>query len=585
MKKRWTGRGKVDVQKVNEISVKYNISPELAAILYLRGFDYEKFINPDRTVYNTHLFKDMDKGIEIIAQAIRENKVICVVNDYDVDGDTSGTIMCEGIGVCGGKAFILTPSRRTDGYGISNRIVDMAKQKGAEVIITTDNGIAAAGSLSYAKSLGFTVVVTDHHKVPKDSEGNDIIPEADAVIDPMQSSCKYPFKQICGAEIAFKFILLLFQKFSVDRDTANRWLRRFTELAAVGTVCDVMPLIDENRALVKAGLELLRSSQIMGFRQLMKIKGIDPGKISVYNINFGIGPCMNAMSRMKDDTDTVLDFLSERDYIKAESLAKTLNEVNEERKTEQDAILEQAKQILMLEGEKPINFLFIPNANPSLLGIVAGKIKEMTGHPTVCLSGGEGGIVTGSGRSTKEYDIFEEFSKHSDLYSKFGGHSGAIGISIPEENLANVINLVNKDAEGYDFAVTTVIDLVMSMNKVSERFVMDIETLAPFGEGNPAPVLCDCTSTLTGLRRIGSSSQYIKMNFLGADGNRFDAVYFGDADFFDEYIEERLGKEKLTALYHGSAEAGLDVIYSPSFNYWNGQRAVSCTINDYRLRI
>ena len=242
MKKRWIGRGDIDFAKVTEDAQKYNISTAFAAILQVRGLDYDALVNPGKTVHDSHLFKDMDKGIAIVSDAINSGKTICVVNDYDVDGDTSGTIMKEGIEACGGNAFIVTPKRRVDGYGISKRLVDLAKDKGAGLIITTDNGIAATEAISYAKDLGFTVVITDHHEVPKTSDGDEILPPADAIIDPKQKDCKYPFKEICGAQVAFKFIILLFKAYNIDKETMNRYMMRFTELAAVGTVCDVMPL-------------------------------------------------------------------------------------------------------------------------------------------------------------------------------------------------------------------------------------------------------------------------------------------------------------------------------------------------------
>lgn len=583
MKKKWVGRGDIDFLRVMEDSEKYNISGAFAAILQVRGIDYESFINPGKTVFDSRLFKDMDKGLSLIKDAIISKKTICVINDYDVDGDTSGTIMKEGIGVCGGNVFILTPKRKIDGYGISRRLVDMAKEKGAEYIITTDNGIAASDTISYAKSLGFKIVVTDHHEVPKDKEGNDILPPADAIIDAKQKDCKYPFRDICGAQVAFKFIVLLFREFSIDKPTTDRLFRRFTELAAVGAICDVMPLIGENRALVKAGIELIRSSQIMGFRQLMKVKKMEPSKLTAEGIAFGIGPCMNAMSRLRDDTDTVLDFLSERDYIQAEKLASILNDTNEERKSVQDETLSQAKCIMKLEGERQVNFLFIPNANAAILGIVAGNIREYTGHPTVCLTGEKNGILTGSGRSTENYDMYSMFSKHKDLFAKFGGHAGAVGISIPEKNLGKVIDLINEDAKDYDFSIVTTIDLAISMNSVTEKLIEDIETMEPFGEGNPAPILCDNTSTLTGMKRIGNEKQYIRMNFTnGAES--FDAVYFGDASLFDDYISSKFGKPTLDGLYNGNSIAELDIIYTPKFNYWNNQKSISYTIEDYKAR-
>ncbi|MBR5178514.1 MAG: single-stranded-DNA-specific exonuclease RecJ [Lachnospiraceae bacterium] len=568
----WVNRGELNRKAVLELSARYRITPEFAALLLKRSLTYEEIIQPTRTVSDSRLFKDMEKGIDIAAETILTRKRSCVVNDYDVDGATSGVIMKEALSVCGADTFILTPRRNVDGYGMSVRIVDEAYRWGAELIITTDNGIAAYEAVEHAKSLNMRVVITDHHEVPFDENG-EIIPPADAVIDAKQKNCRYPFKEICGAEVALKFAILLFDKFKIDKDTRNRCLRRFTELAAIGTICDVMPLIKENRALVKAGLELLKTSQIVGLRQLMKVQSIDPSLINTYNIGFGIGPCINSMSRLYDDSDTVLELLEERDYLKADKLASTLSKANSERKTYQEKAMTKALDLIG-ECRDNIIILYLENCNPALMGLVAGKVKEMTGRPSICLTDSEDGILKGSGRSTDNYDMFGMLSRHRDLYSKFGGHPGAVGLSIAKENLNSFIKLINEDAKDLIFDKKVFVDLYMPMSEVSEKFLNEISLMEPFGEGNEEPLFCDETARLISFSPIGKEGQYTSL-IIESNNKKVRAVWFKHPD---------LMKNTLSEVGIPTEGTPLSILYTPRFNTWNGNTTISYNINSLKVR-
>lgn len=584
IEKIWEDRGQFDKERVVLYSKKLGICPEVVAILDKRGINLNTFFSLSGSIPNALLISDMEKGVEIVKEFAANGKKIAVVNDYDVDGVTSGLIMKEALSAVGGDSFIITPKRLVDGYGISKRIVELAKEEGTELIVTTDNGISAFEAIEYAKSLGFTVVVTDHHDVHKDESGEDRLPIADAVIDAKRKDSEYPFIEICGAEVALKFACVLFAKVGIDDTSRKKLFRRFTELAAIGTVCDVMPLIEENRSLVKAGLKDLKASQIIGLRQLMKVQQIEPQSISSYDIGFRIGPCINAMSRILDDTDSVLSLLEEKDHIKAKSLAEKISKVNEERKS----FSEKAKKdgLEKVDLSEPISILYIPDSNPSVMGIAAGKIKDETGHPAVCFTDDKDGILKGSGRSVEDYDMFAAFSKYSDLYESFGGHPGAIGISIKKADFDKIKELINKDAQGKVFKKKTIVDLFLPMSAVTDRFVEDVEKLEPFGEGNPAPVLCDDTCLLEGLTRMGQDGKYLRLSLRDKKGKFIEAVFFGDADEMDSLLDKYFGIPIREDLYQKKSSSGVPVsfLYTPKFNFWNGRKNIQYQIRDYAIR-
>ena len=577
--KLWLDRGKFNKAKILDLSNKLGICPEVLAILDKRHINIESFFSQSFSLPNALLISDMDKGVDIVKDFCFRKEKIAIINDYDVDGATSGLIMDEAVRTVGADSFILTPKRRVDGYGMSTRLVDEAKARGASLIITTDNGISAFEAVSYAKSLNITVVVTDHHDIHKEGE-RDVLPDADAVIDAKRSDSQYPFKDICGAEVALKFACVLFARAGIEDALKKKLFRRFTELAAIGTVCDVMPLVEENRTLVKMGLHYMKASQIIGIRQLIREQKIEPDKITAFDIGFRIGPCINAMSRIYDDTDTVLRLFKEKDHLIAKSVAETLSRANEERKASSES--SKIVALKLYDPSLPVSILYIPDENPAIMGIVAGKVREETGHPTVCLTDGESGTLKGSGRSPSSYNMFEHFSKFEDRYLSFGGHPGAIGITIDKKRLSEIDKLLNDDAAGMVFKKETIVDLFLSMNNVSERFIYDMEKMEPFGEGNPAPVLCDDTLYLDGVRRIGDNGKFIKLTL----SNGKDAVYFGDADEFDRYMAECFGIPKQQSLYNIQKPSHLPVsfLYSPQFNYWNGNKTISFVIKDYMAR-
>ena len=577
--KLWLDRGEFNKAKILELSNKLGICLEVLAILDKRHINIESFFSQSFSLPNALLISDMDKGVDIVKDFCFRKEKIAIINDYDVDGATSGLIMDEAVRTVGADSFILTPKRRVDGYGMSTRLVDEAKARGASLIITTDNGISAFEAVSYAKSLNITVVVTDHHDIHKEGE-RDVLPDADAVIDAKRSDSQYPFKDICGAEVALKFACVLFARAGIEDALKKKLFRRFTELAAIGTVCDVMPLVEENRTLVKMGLHYMKASQIIGIRQLIREQKIEPDKITAFDIGFRIGPCINAMSRIYDDTDTVLRLFKEKDHLIAKSVAETLSRANEERKASSES--SKIVALKLYDPSLPVSILYIPDENPAIMGIVAGKVREETGHPTVCLTDGESGTLKGSGRSPSSYNMFEHFSKFEDRYLSFGGHPGAIGITIDKKRLSEIDKLLNDDAAGMVFKKETIVDLFLSMNNVSERFIYDMEKMEPFGEGNPAPVLCDDTLYLDGVRRIGDNGKFIKLTL----SNGKDAVYFGDADEFDRYMAECFGIPKQQSLYNIQKPSHLPVsfLYSPQFNYWNGNKTISFVIKDYMAR-
>lgn len=621
----WKDRQQLDKQSMFEIAKENNVPLEIAAILQKRGIkigETQSFLNPMMMAeYNPYLLKDIENGCRLVQQEIlkiqKENAVktvnldvddidcdidetetgICIVNDYDVDGATSGVIMKEGIEACGGTAFIISPDRIIDGYGISKRIIDEAIKRGARLIITTDNGIAATEQIQYARDKGLTVVVTDHHEVPFTEENGEktyIIPNANAVINPKQADCKYPFKEICGAVVAYKFVEVLLDLFMIKGSQKAILMDKWCELAALATVCDVMPLIDENRHIVAKGLEIMRrGSSYIGIRQLLKEQKIEPTKISSYHFGFVIGPCINATGRMTGSVDTALALLLEKDHVKAKELAKKLIELNDERKLE--SAKDEEKAINIVENSEPskIYVIHIPNSNPAIMGIVAGRVKEYTGHPCLCLTetgektedGDE--ILKGSGRSVTGYNMFEMISKRKDMCIAFGGHELAAGITLKKSILNDFTKLINDDFVCDDsvFVKTTLIDLFMDIGKINENVVNSLTMLEPFGNGNPKVTFATLDSTIVRASRVGSEKKYLRLSVLDKNTNKMqDAMYFGDANYFDSYIDEKYGEGAKERLYRGCTnnEMHMDLSYSPRINTWNGTTSVEYTINSYK---
>ena len=447
----WINRAELNTEEMGRIATEHSLSYPFAAILAKRGITSEQtngFLFGD-VMFDPALLPDMEKGCQYLRLAAEKGEKVAIVNDYDVDGVTSGTIMKELLQFLGAEVYVFAPDRDIDGYGISIRLIDEAISHGCRTIVTTDNGISAAEQIAYAKQNGCVVVVTDHHEVPymeKDGRKEYVYPPADAIINQKRPDSIYPFRDICGAMVAYKVAQFIFNQ--IRPKQGQMLLDRWSELAGIGTVCDVMPLVFENRSIVKKTIEKLRNgSSYIGLRQLLKVQNISPEKTSSYTIGYTIGPCINACSRMYGNVDLAMNLLSEKDFLKAEKIAQKLKATNDERK-EMSTECENLAIKMCEENDQKIYLLYLPAQSPHIMGIVAGRIKELTGHPCICLTDTKDGILKGSGRSVEGYNMFAEMNKHKEYYTSFGGHESAVGISLKKENLDTVSFLLNRDMDG-----------------------------------------------------------------------------------------------------------------------------------------
>jgi single-stranded-DNA-specific exonuclease len=588
----WENRGKLDIPGLYQISNEYGFSLPFSAILQKRKINIQEFMDND-FMYSPLLLPDIKKAADIITDRIkREKKVkIAVVNDYDVDGATSGVIMKEILDYLGADAFIITPNRDIDGYGISFRIIDEIIKAGCNFIITTDNGIAAKDQTDYAKGKGITVIVTDHHEVPfyynEGGQKIEILPNADAIIDPKRAVSQYPFKEICGAMVAYKLAGVLLDGVpGLHPEEYERLMNRWCELAGIGTVCDVMPLVSENRTVVKKAIDLIKQgSSFIGIRQLIKAQSLNLEKFNAGNIGFGIGPCINACGRMTGSVDLATALLLEKDFAKASKYAEKMKKLNDERKK---LSAECEKEALEMAGgmaeDTGIYIIYLPDKSPHIMGIVAGRIKEATGHPCICVTDSEDGILKGSGRSVPGYNMFERMSKIKELYETFGGHELAVGISFKKDRLKKITGLLNEDMKDIPketFAIKTQVDLFMDMQKVTMGLLSEIDTLEPSGNGNEGVVFGKKDITVEKLSRMGADKNYIKMQLKEGD-SRIEAVYFGNAEQFDHTFLKKYGQAALDNIYKGIGNFKMDFLYRPSVNTWNGRTSIQYIIRDYR---
>ena len=594
----WYNRKEVNIEDAYSLADKCGISPAFAMILLKREVaDVSNFLEPNVAyMREPRLLKDAEKGCNIIYSAIASHEKFCIVNDYDVDGITSGEIMRDVICSLGGNAFILTPDRLVDGYGISKRLIDLAHEQGATIIVTTDNGIAASEQIAYAKELGFTVVITDHHEVPFEEDASGaksyILPCADAIIDPKQSDCPYPFKDICGASVVFKLASILLDMFNITGAKRSSYLCKWGELCAIATICDVMPLVDENRMYVSAGLSVLRyGSNYIGIRKLLDEYEINASNITSYHIGFIIGPCLNSSGRMTGSASLSQKLLSEKDQIKAQRIAHELHEINEKRKNYLSEPQELAyKQMFEQENENvKIHVLYIKDIPDSLCGIIAGRCKETSKKPCIVLTNTENGILKGSGRSIDGFNLFYHLSKHKHLFEAMGGHPLAAGMSLPERNLDELIKVLNEDANAvpddvFEKAKMCAVDLFMSTENITDTLVTELSSLEPFGNCNEKPIFCEELAKIRKLSIMGKNRNTLKIYFFG-NKKSTECIYWGDIKDFEQKIISQYGQAELDALYAGSPnhEVCVDFLYSPSFNYYNNQQSIQFVINDIRL--
>lgn len=579
-----------------QIAEKYHITPVLARILRNRDLiseqEIERFLYGTRKdLHNPRMMKDMETAAGIVGQKIRQQKKIRIIGDYDVDGICSSYILYKGIKALGGEADVVIPHRMKDGYGLNDHLIEHAFQDGVDTVLTCDNGIAAAPQIKRAKEMGMTVVVTDHHEVPyeeREGQRSYLLPPADAVVDPKQPGCAYPFKQICGAVVAGKLVQVLWEERNGCEDFFGQELyEEICIFEALATVCDVMELCDENRILVKEGLRLMGRTSNLGMKALLMVNGIEEKALSPYHAGFIIGPCMNASGRL-DTAKRALELFCCEDWKEAVTIAGDLKSLNDSRKlmTEQgvsDAIRQVEEE--HLEGDRVL-VLYLPDCHESLAGIIAGRIREKYGKPAFVLTKGEEGIK-GSGRSIENYSMYEEMSACKELFTKYGGHKMAAGLSLADEvSVRKFRKMLNDNCKltKEDFEQVVHIDVAMPLRYADKNFIEELSVLEPFGIGNPRPVFARKDISLLSGRKLGKKRNVGKYKISEEAGSCYEMIYFGDLEKFDRFLLERYGQDMFGRLYEGGLAEGVMTIsmaYYPELNYFAGRESVQIVMQDY----
>ena len=571
------------------IGKKYQISPRLACLIRNRDVIGEeavdRYLNGTISdLYDGMLMKDMDKAIDILKENILEDKKIRVIGDYDIDGVNATYILLEGLERLGADVDSDIPDRISDGYGLNRHLVERAYEAGVDTLITCDNGIAAADEIAYGKEMGMTVIVTDHHEVPfdeQDGEKRYRIPPADAVMDPKQPDCLYPFKGLCGAAVAYKLMEALWE--SMGKDSAD--LDDLIENVAIATIGDVMDLDDENRIFVKEGLQMLRRTKNPGLKALIECTGIDKNSLNSYHIGFVLGPCINASGRL-DTAKRALELLRAGTQKEADILAGDLKALNDSRKDMTEEAVKQAEEQVETTtiSKDKVLVVYLPDCHESLAGIVAGRIRENYYKPVFVLTDAEEG-VKGSGRSIDGYHMYEELNKCKELLTKFGGHRLAAGLSLPKENVGKFREMLNKNCTltEEEMKEKVTIDMEMPFGCVTEGLVKELELLEPFGKGNTKPVFAARDVTLLGARILGKNRNVLKLQVQDVNGCRIEAMLFHHADDFLGKLEEQYGKTELEALLKGRGrQIRISMTYYPDINEYMGKKTPQIVVTHYR---
>ena len=556
------------------ISKKFHISPRLASLIRNRDVIGDEAINQylNGTIaelYDGMQMKGMPQAVEILTEKIRDREKIRVIGDYDCDGINATYILLEGLEKLGAKVDSDIPDRIKDGYGLNQHLIDRAHEDGIDTIITCDNGIAAAKEIEYGKALGMTIIVTDHHEVPyKENEAGRryILPPADAVVDPRQEGCEYPFKGLCGAAVAYKFVEALCE--ANGQDVAD--LDYLLENVAIATVADVMDLTEENRILVKQGLEMLKRTSNLGLRALIQCIGLEGKKIQAYHIGFILAPCLNASGKL-DTAKRALALLRAKTEREADMLAGDLKALNESRRDMTDRVVDEAMAKVEqtdIRGDKVL-VIYLPDCHESLAGLVAGRVRENYYRPVFVLTDSEDG-VKGSGRSIESYSMYEELTGCGDLLTKFGGHPMAAGLSLDKENVEKFKRRLNDQCTLSEEELTekVVIDMELPFAAITEQFIEELEYMEPFGKGNTKPVFAASGVVMQHVKIIGKNKNVAKATAIDAAGNRMEAICFHDAQEFAERCEKNNGKMSIT--------------FYPGINEFRGERKIQIVITHYR---
>lgn len=577
---------KVDLKAMSE---KYKISQLLCKLMVNRDIIDENiinsYINPVyKYLHSPKTMKDVVIAVDIIKRKIQENKKIRIIGDYDVDGIISVFILYTALKKCGANVDYEIPDRIKDGYGINENIVKVAYDEGVDTIITCDNGISAIDQIQYAKDLGLTVIVTDHHDVPfieEDGVRTFLSSQADAIINPKQIECEYKFKSICGAGVAFKLMEALYEEIGMDKEECYKLI----EFVAIATVCDVVDLIDENRIFVKNGLEMLNNSKNIGINALKKACGLEDKEITAYHLGFVIGPCLNASGRL-DSAKKGLELLLMEDDEEAKNLAQEIVDLNDARKNMTKEGVDRAINIIDstdINNDK-ILVVYIPDIHESLAGIVAGRVKEKYNKPTIILTKSEEG-VKGSARSIEEYNMFEGLLACKELLDKFGGHPMAAGLSLQEDKVDELRIALNNKCELTDEDLTRkiMIDSSLPLEYLNLHLIEELNVLEPFGKGNAKPVFGVRDAKITRAMLLGKDKNVLKLKLLTNNNITIDAMIFNDLENFESKIIEKYGNEGLDNLYNKSNNnISMDFTFYPSINEWNGNKSIQIVVNGIR---
>jgi len=588
----------------NKIAEEYGISPVLARIMRNRDVmeneQIRQFLHGTLAdLHNPYLLKDMEEAVCILEKKINEGLPVRIIGDYDVDGICATYILKRGLALLGAKADRVIPHRMKDGYGLNDSLILEAAKDGIDTIVTCDNGIAAADQILLAKEKGMTVVVTDHHEVPFEEVGGirrQILVKADAVVDPKREDCLYPFKQICGAVVAYKLIEAMFIRKQKQAEAAQKdnimkqkeeLMTELLPFAALATVCDVMELKDENRIIVKYGLKQMHNTENLGLKALLMVNGIEDAALSPYHAGFILGPCLNATGRL-DTATRALSLFESVQKTDAVTIATDLKNLNDSRKKMTEDGVTEAIHLVMNSSLKDDKVLvvYLPDCHESLAGIIAGKVKEKFGKPTFVLTRGEEG-VKGSGRSIEAYDMYEEMTACKELFTKFGGHKMAAGLSLSGEEQVEVLRKrMNETCRltEEDFEEVVHIDVPMPLSYAGKTFIRELDLLEPFGTGNPKPLFAQKNVSLISGKIMGKNRNVGKYVIADEAGNYYDMIYFGDLEKWHAFLEQKGGKEAVSTIYAGKLRRGellFSLAYYPDINVFAGRESVQIMMQHY----
>lgn len=571
-----------------EIGKQFHISPVLARIIRNRDVigveSIEKFLHgTSEQFYSPWLFKDMEKAVEILTEKIAQGKKLRIVGDYDIDGVCATFILKKSLDALGAVTDTYIPNRIEDGYGMNDEIIRKAKEDGVDTILTCDNGIAAAAQVELAKSLGMTVIITDHHEVPYEEKGQQkwyLVPMADAVIDPKQEDCQYPFSSICGAFVAYKLIEALCRRQNIWPMKHEKELRT---AAAFATVGDVMELLDENRILVKEGLKLLENTENVGLKSLLQITGLVDTKLTPYHVGFVLGPCINATGRL-DVAKRALELLLTEDKAEAATIAGELKDLNDSRKEMTQKGVEQA--VLYVEEKNMeqdrVLVVYLPECHESLAGIIAGRLREKYGKPAFVLTDSKEG-VKGSGRSIETYHMYDNMTKIKDVFTKYGGHKMAAGLSLEQDRVEEFRQRINEicTLTEEDMVEKIHIDVPMPICYADFAMVEQLALLEPYGNGNPKPLFAQKNITLCSARLLGQNKNVAKFLLQDERGYRVEGICFSHVDELFDRLERDFSKEKVEQLLAGRGDVVVSIAYYPEINEFRKQRSLQMVITHF----